>query len=361
MKILHVITNLEIGGAEKLLVDLLPRINLSGISVELALFVSTNTPFYRLLKDSGIKIHEFSHKGSVYDVKNIYKLIKIVPQFDIVHTHNTAPQLFGAIASLFNNVKWVTTEHTTTNNHRVWWFKPIEKWMYNRYNRIICISEAVQQNMHAVAGNCVSSSVICNGIDTKQYYRALPVHKRDISKNPNRKVLIMVGRMSYQKDQATIIRAMNNINIESELWLVGDGERECELKDLVKDLGLCDRVLFLGKRTDIPALLKASDIAIQSSHIEGFGLAAVEAMAVGLPIVAAKVPGLSQVVDGAGLLFQHGNYNELASIINRLLAQSVMYKEIAKACANRAKNYDISTMTQNYINVYNNLIGYERI
>ena len=361
MKILHVITNLEIGGAEKLLVDLLPRINLSGISVELALFVSTNTPFYRLLKDSGIKIHEFSHKGSVYNVKNIFKLIKIVSQFDIVHTHNTGPQLFGAIASLFSNVKWVTTEHTTTNNHRVCWFKPIEKWMYNRYNHIICISEAVQQNMLTVAGDCVSSSVVCNGIDTKKYSLALPINKRDVSKNPNRKVLIMVGRMSYQKDQATIIKAINYVNTESELWLVGDGERECELKEMVKELGLCDRVLFLGKRTDIPELLKASDIAIQSSHIEGFGLAAVEAMAAGLPVVAAEVPGLSQVVHGAGLLFQHGNYEELASIINRLLTQSVIYMEIATACANRAKIYDISTMTQNYINAYNRLIGYARI
>lgn len=355
MKILHVITNLETGGAEKLLVDLLPRITQKGLDVELALFVSTNTPFFHSLKEAGIRIHEFSFKGSVYNLKNLFKLIQLVHKYDIIHTHNTAPQLFGALASLCGNSKWVTTEHTTTNRHRVWWFRPIEKWMYNRYNHIICISKAVQQNMYKVAGNRVSSTIICNGIETYKYSKASPTLKCNISNHPERKVLIMIGRMSYQKDQATIIRAMTKVKTESELWLVGDGERENELRELTQELNLGDKVLFLGSRTDIPELLKSSDIAIQSSHIEGFGLAAVEAMAAGLPVVAANVPGLSQVVEGAGVLFQHENDEELSTIINNLLKNDIQYKEVAKACSYRASMYDISIMTRNYIDIYKKL------
>lgn len=361
MKILHVITNLEIGGAEKLLVDILPRILSSGVIVELALFVSTDTPFYRALKDSGVKIHEFSHGGSVYNIKNLVKLFRLAKEFDVIHTHNTAPQLFGAVVSLVCGVKWVTTEHTTTNKHRVWWFQPLEKWMYHRYDHIICISGATQQKMFDVAGYNLKSSVIYNGINTQTYSQALPIDKSKITKHPNRKVLIMVGRMSYQKDQATIIRAMTQITENAELWLVGDGNKGIELKELAQKLCLGDRVLFLGKRTDVPELLKTANVAIQSSHIEGFGLAAVEAMAAGLPVVAANVPGLSQVVEGAGLLFSHENCGELASIITDLITDNSLYQRIASACFNRANEYDIAEMTKNYINIYNNLMWNERV
>lgn len=361
MKVLHVITNLEVGGAEKLLVDLLPRIADTSVVVELAIFVSTDTPFYRALKASGIKIYEFSHQGSVYNIVNLIKLARLASKYDVIHTHNTAPQLFGAITSIIKRVKWVSTEHTTTNNHRVWWFLPIEKWMYNRYDHVICISEAVRQNMHIVAGSKVASSVIYNGIDTQKYSQALAVDKSKISSAHNHKVLIMVGRMSYQKDQATIIRAITEVRHDVELWLVGDGEKEKELKVLTQELGLEDKVRFLGRRTDIPELLKAADIAIQSSHIEGFGLAAVEAMAAGLPVIASNIPGLSQVVNGAGLLFQHENYQELSMIINSLLDNNDKYEQAAKASVLRASKYDIETMAQKYIDVYKQIVENERI
>lgn len=353
MRVLHVITNLETGGAEKLLVDLLPLLKQS-CQVELALFQGRKTEFYKQLKDAGVTIHSFSENTNVYHPNNIFCLAKLARKFDIVHTHNTACQMYGAIASLFGRTKWCTTEHTTTSHHRVWWFVPIEKWMYSRYTHVICISEATRQSMCKVAGKSApEATVICNGINVKKYRDAVPA--RDLKKEG--KIITMVGRWSYQKDQATIIRAIAKLPEVYKLWLVGYGEMEEVLKMLARKLCVNDRVLFLGLRNDIPNILKASDVVVQSSHIEGFGLAAVEGMAAGKPIIASNVEGLAKVVKDAGLLFPHEDADTLAQEIECVCMNEVLYSELVEKGYVRAARYDISTMVEGYMDIYKTIFS----
>lgn len=111
MKILHVITTLYTGGAEKLMVDLLPRMKQAGHKVELCVFDGTRTPFFEQLEKNGIRIHWFHKGGSVYNPLNIYRLWRLMRKgWDIVHTHNTAPQLFAAFGEVLCSVVLVTTE-----------------------------------------------------------------------------------------------------------------------------------------------------------------------------------------------------------------------------------------------------------
>lgn len=348
MKILHVITNLDTGGAEKLLVDLLPLLKKDS-DVELVLFQGRETPFLQALREAGIRIHSFSEAKSVYHPSHILKLIKLTKRVDVVHTHNTSCQLFGAVASLFCKAKLCTTEHTTTSHHRVWWFAPIEKWMYSRYSHVICISDATRETMLAAAGaNAPEASVICNGIDVAKYQNARPCD--DLQHDGT--IITMVGRWSYQKDQATIIRALAKLPNDYKLWLAGYGETEATLKALAAELKVSDRVKFLGLRTDVPNLLKASDIVVQSSHIEGFGLAAVEGMAAGKPVIASNVEGLAQVVEGAGVLFPHEDAEALAKTIEQVCTNKELYNELVQKGFARAMQYDISTMAKGYMDVY---------
>ena len=105
MKILHVITTLYTGGAEKLMVDLLPRMKQAGHKVELCVFDGTRTPFFEQLEKNGIRIHWFHKGGSVYNPLNIYHLWRLMRKgWDIVHTHNTAPQLFAAFGEVLCSV-----------------------------------------------------------------------------------------------------------------------------------------------------------------------------------------------------------------------------------------------------------------
>lgn len=117
----------------------------------------------------------------------------------------------------------------------------------------------------------------------------------------------MVARFAPSKDQATIIRALLLLDKDVRVRFVGDGETRPECERLAKELGVEDRVDFMGMQSKIPQLIAESYIGIQSSNWEGFGLTAVEMMACGKPVIATNVDGLKQVVEGTGLLFPVGD------------------------------------------------------
>lgn len=167
----------------------------------------------------------------------------------------------------------------------------------------------------------------------------------------------MVSRFVASKDQETLIRAMKLVDAGSVLRLVGDGENLEYCKTIAEEVGVSDRVEFLGERSDIAELIAESCVGIQSSNWEGFGLTAVEIMAAGKPIIASDVEGLRQVVEGAGIIFNRGNVEELANRISHLLADDEYYKNVAHACQQRALVYDISVMAESYRSVYYSLIG----
>lgn len=358
MRVLHVITDLNTGGAEKLMTELLPRLSQDAIDVELCLFNGQDTPFLQKLAKSGIKIHNFGLTPDYYNPKHIRSLIKLAKGFDIVHTHNTPPQLFGAIAGLFTKARWITTEHTTSSHRRVWWFRHIERWMYHRYKHIICVSDAVADTVKELSGKKDNSiSVVTNGIDFDQFTNATPLSKDSIGRPElSKTILLMVGRLSYQKDQATIIKALSLLPDNVELWLAGDGETKSELKTLATNLGIDDRVQFLGLRSDVPQLLKTADIVVHSSHIEAFGLAAVEAMAAGTPVIASDIPGLGEIVKDAGILFKHGDAEDLANRVRGLVAEPVLKDKLKARGYNVAASYSIDRMAKNYRECYGSLL-----
>lgn len=358
MKILQVITSLQTGGAEKLIVDVVPKYKHLGLDVDVLLFDGKDTPFKRQLENAGIKVFSLGYGGSVYNPLYILKLMPYLRKYDIVHTHNTAPQLFAAIASVLCSVVLCTTEHNTSNRRRAWkWYRPIDKWMYSRYKKVICISDSTEENLRkSIDCNSDKICTIYNGIDFESYDKASPIAKDSITPDINRKVIAMVAGFRYQKDQETLIRAMSYVPKDVELWLIGDGERRTIIEQCVKEKGLENRVRLLGIRNDIPSILKTVDIVVQSSHWEGFGLAAVEGMAAGKPVVASNVAGLSQVVSNAGVLFPLGDDKALADILNKLLTDYKYYNTVKGRCVKRAHKFDISKMVYKYCQVYQSLL-----
>lgn len=346
-------TSLDTGGAEKLMVDLLPRLKALGHDVELLVFDGTETPFMRALRDAGIKVHSMSTGGSVYSPKRLVQLIPIMRKFDIVHTHNTAPQLYAAIGSMFCKTVLFTTEHSTSNRRRNWsWFKIIDRRMYNRYRRVICISQKAEENLREYLGH--SKADICtinNGVDVARYAGAKPSADLEAIA-PGSKKIIMVAAFRWEKDQPTLIRAVKQLPDDFHLFVVGKGPRENEYKALVAELGLTDRVHFMGLRNDVPGLLHAADYIVMSSHFEGLSLSSVEGMSAGKPFIASDVDGLHEVVKGAGLLFPHEDATALADTIRRLDADPAQRRVIADACRERAAMFDIESMAYKYSELY---------
>lgn len=354
MKILHVITSLTTGGAEHLMVDLLPRLRDLGNEVELLIFDGTRTAFYEELEQKGIKIHSLGIGGNVYHPRNIFKLRKFVSKYDIIHTHNTACQLFAPIAKMLkcSKAKLVTTEHNATNRRRgKWYLKPIDKWMYARYDHIICIADQTYSNLVDHIGLKSNISTIYNGVDVNKFLNPI----KDISKQGHF-IITMAAAFREQKDQDTLIRAMTELPHYFRLHIVGDGTRRVILEQLVSELGLTKRVDFLGIRTDIPMILKSSDVIVLSSHWEGLSLSSIEGMASGRPFIASDVDGLHEVVIDAGILFPHGDYKQLAKEIRQLCNNPVHYNVVARECQERAKLYDISVMAEKYNETYKNIL-----
>ena len=367
MRILQVITSLDMGGAETLVVNLIPRLQALGNTVDLCVFNGTETPLTQRLKKESpqTKIYALGH--GVYNPLYIFKLVKIMKNYDIVHTHNSSPQLFVAIASLFNSPKLVSTEHNTSNRKRNWkWYRPIESWMYSRYNHIICISKIAEEKLREYMGGewLVKSSnkyksitTINNGIDVNTISEAEPC-KELLDLKESRKSILMVAGFRKQKNQDTIIRALTLLDKEKyEVWFAGIGERMEEVKQLALSLGVSDRVRFLGLRTDIPNVLRAADVIVMSSHWEGLSLSNVEGMSAHKPFIASDVNGLKEVTKGYGLLFPHEDAKALAEEINRLASDETYYNEIAERCYNRALEFDISKMVNGYNQVYQKVIS----
>jgi glycosyltransferase involved in cell wall biosynthesis len=349
MKILHVITSLRTGGAEKLMVDLLPRMKVDGHEVDLCVFDGVQTSFYEEIERRGVKVIPLGH--AVYSLCFIGKLIPLMRRYDIVHSHNTACQYFVAIASLFAECRIFTTEHNTSNRRRNVWWRMIDRWMYERYEKIVCISELTQQNLIRHIGKrfekkCV---IIYNGIDLS-VFQTLPTPSHASCE----KTILMVSAFREQKDQKTLIKAMKELPSDYVLELAGGGDERliAECKQLAQEQHLSERARFLGVRTDVLLLLAKADVVVLSSHYEGLSLSSLEGMASGKPFVASDVEGLRDIVGGYGVLFPHGDAQTLAFEIQQLCEDKAYAKTVAEKCQERAKMFDVSVMTRNYLNLY---------
>jgi glycosyltransferase involved in cell wall biosynthesis len=328
--------------------------------VDVLVFDGIETPFMKKLKDQGVKVFSLGKDENVYSCKNIKKLVPIIKQYDIVHTHNTACQMYVAIAKKLSGVKCklVTTEHSTDNrrrHHR--FFKPIDRWMYSQYDTIISISNIAEKILRQYIGENYKILTIPNGVKVDKYFHAEPY--TDL-KGKDDIIVIMVAAFRVGKQQETLIRMLQHLPVNYKVWLVGDGVRRQECEQLAKDLRVADRVKFWGVRTDVPRLLKTADVVVMSTHYEGMSLSNIEGMASGRPFVASNVKGIREITEGAGVMFEEKNDQQLADIIQHLMIDNSYYSEVVQRCLARAKEFDVSKTAEGYLNIYRKIETLDR-
>ena len=359
MKILHIITSLRIGGAERMVSELLPRLRNRRHNVELLLFDGTRSSLYDHIEQEGIMIHTLG-KGTMqmWNPLHVFRLRKFLhrKRFDIVHTHNTPCQLLAALAAGKNAPMLVTTEHNTFNRRRNWrWYAAIDRWMYGKYDYVICVGEKVKENLMARLyknADSANIAVVPNGVDLKRFTDSVLYS----SKKKDEYIIIMVAAFRKQKDQPTLLRAMQYLPDNYTLWFAGDGKQKKECERLVNTLGISRRVRFLGDRDDVLQLLVTADVVVLSSHYEGFGLAIVEGMATGKPVIASDVDGLHDIVAGAGLLFPHEDHKRLAELIRQVCENKEYGSEVAASCREKVMQYDIENTIYGYEKIYDKLM-----
>ena len=357
------INSLHTGGAEKLVLDTLLAYNDFQITADLLLLSGKQYPFKEILDSQKVcNIYELG-SGSPYNICNILKIRKYLKNYDLVHVHLFPSFYFVPLANILSGskVKLIYTEHSTSNKRRK---TPLlnyfDRKVYRAYARVVCITDEVHgiiQNYTRL--NSDRLTVIENGVDISLIKNAKMVNRDLIAEGlkADDTLLLQVAGFREPKDQLTVIKSLVNLEDNVKLVFAGDGPRKTECMQVAKELGLENRVFFLGDRTDIPELLKSSDIVILSSRHEGLSLSSIEGMASGRPFIASAVPGLIDLVKGAGLLFPKGDESILAERIRALITDDAFYQEVVDKCQLRAENYDISKTIQGHLRLYSSAIG----
>lgn len=358
MKVLHIINSLSHGGAEKLIVESLPYYREKIDTVDLLVLKKSDNE-NQLSIDDNIPVCYLDVK-SYYTPSILFKLIPYIKRYDIVHLHLFPTLYWGVIARALifsRKPKLIFTEHNTYNrrrDNRI--FTILDRIIYKRLDFIGCISEATMINLkiHLNKDSVKNIEVISNGINLSKFYNFKEERIHDYF-DPGDFIIIQVSSFREQKDQKTLIRALKLLPDKIKLLLVGEGKLKRENEVLAKELGIADRIRFLGIRNDIPSLLHYSDVCVLSSNYEGFGLAILEGMASKKASIACDIDGISEILKGYGLVFEKNDESQLASLILNLFEDEDFRAKIAKQCYERSKRYDITKMVSRYTEIYENI------
>ncbi|MDN3583743.1 glycosyltransferase [Mucilaginibacter flavus] len=284
---------------------------------------------------------------------NIISILKVIKENKIVffqgHKRASMPFLLAAekllkIHSVFNfdNIY-------LKNNYLLKFIMP---------KNLIYLSDVVKSFYDKYSKGHVNIVINMGG----DFYAKLDENQNNIAKRnfniQNEFVFLSLGRLSFQKNQKKLLNALAIIKDKDFICLiVGSGPSEKELKDLVKSNGLESKVKFLGHRTDIEQLLNIGDALVQSSFFEGFPNVFIEAVSVGLPIVATNVGSSKTLIMDNGLLVDGDSTAEFSNALIDMIDNYQKYKKAAILLRESVffKQFHKDKMLLNYLDYYNSI------
>jgi glycosyltransferase involved in cell wall biosynthesis len=364
MIVLHLISSLLLGGKERMLVDLCSKGN-NGSEKLLVIIINSCIDNRLLLdlKQSGIEVILLNRTPGQGVLEYCLKIRKNLKKYrvDVLHTHDDISLVFGIIGSIGLKVKKVHTCHSTiTGGDGVALFarsfigKVIERIVAKMaIDILIAVSYAVKMDYLGILKVPNSKIiVIYNGIELNRY----SVCQFDPS------AIVCIARLCHKvKGQDILIRALSVLQtrgIPFRCKFVGDGESRNYLLGLSSELGLEGQIEFSGYRNDIPEVLNNSGIIVLPSRSEGFGLAIIEGMASGKPVVAANIDGIREIIqDGEnGLLFDSGDSYDLANKIEKVIKDTILRNKLINNALKSVLKYERQKMYDNHIMVYKKTI-----
>lgn len=360
INVLHLISSLEMGGAEKLLVELLKNAGSQyGNFTVVVMNDKTNEELKKELLSTGYKVYFLNRKESHKHPKYLFQLLNIINKhkINIIHSHNYGSKHWAILCKIFNpKIKLVFTLHSMGIFDN---YSKIKLFLHRKFiDKNIAISDVVMKDANNFGVS--KTKRIYNGIELKKYISKIN-NKNDCLN------IINVSRITHKiKGQDILIKALKeckNKGIDFVCNFVGgvydyDKESFEYLQKLVNELDLKENINFLGNRNDIPELLSNSDLFILPSRCEGLGLAILEAMASKIPVIASNVDGPAELItnEETGLLFESENYKDLAGKIKYLYDNRESMGVLVENAYKFVQDFDILVMCENYNELYKSLI-----
>ncbi|MBK9404429.1 MAG: glycosyltransferase [Ignavibacteria bacterium] len=377
IKVVHIISNLSLGGAQILLFDILCKLK-EYEDLELTLVTIDSGEYIEKYKNAGIKIIDIGEKGLI-NPKIYFKLKKVIESLkpDIVHTHLNKADFYGRIAAKRSNVPLIistchnySTTHSGADINKKSFFDVIDNFVID-YSKsyLIAISKLVKQYLiNRNPSYEKITEVIYNGInfDKIKYKLSNGEILKLRSKNnidSDDFVISVIGRLDKQKGHLIFLESVKEIihqNKKIKILLIGDGSLREQIEIFIKENNLSSQVIMKGFQPDSEPYIEISDLICVPSLWEGFGLVIIEGMIKKKIILASDVGGIPEIIEDGktGFLFKSQNKTEL---IKKLIYIYSNIKELdhikEKAVSVIKDNFDINKNTGQYYNSYMSKIG----
>jgi len=357
LRVCHVSLSLKTGGLERILADLARHHHRDACQPEFLAIRDVGRFADEIRQEGGI-VHQLKPANRWGQIAQMRRLFR-AQRYDVVHTHNTYPHLYASIAARLAGVPVVVnTRHGQRAGHG-WKSRTQFRWASHLVDRIITVSDDA-------ATLCIESDRIVprkvqriwNGIDLSDFAFSGPIQEP---------VAICVARLSAEKDFPTLLKAIPQVVMQVPdfcLKIVGDGPERHGMEALIAELGIGANVELLGERTDVPQLLRAAGFFVSSSLTEGISLTLLEAMAVGLPVVATAVGGNPEIVlpQKTGYLVPSQEPASLAAAMITMCRQQANWITMAQAGRQRVAQYfDVRRMASDYEQLYRELSRSKRL
>lgn len=357
MKVIHIITTINLGGAENHLFDLVKEQRSVGKEVAVA-YLKGDHYWKEKYESLGVQVYFLNVPNSRIPFSGDV-LRNVIRTFNpnIVHAHMPPAELLTRLAlfGLGPKYKLIISKHNDERFAEVPFQQAIAKWVSKRAHALICISNAVKKYMGETAGlNKSKLNLVYYAVDVERFSNAKAA--KDLA-DSNIFTIGTIARLVPQKSLHTLIEAFAKFKNErplSRLVIVGAGPLEQELRGISKSFNVERDIVWTGKRSDVPSVLKTFNIFALTSIYEGFGLVLLEAMAAQVPVVASNVSAIPEVLDygKAGRLFEVGNVGELTACFSSLASAEEARKISDQAFKRVHEDFSLSRMERETSNIY---------
>jgi glycosyltransferase involved in cell wall biosynthesis len=380
IRVCHVITQPDIGGAQENTILSCALVDRSKFSSTVLVGPRTGSEggLFDLAEEHGVQVEVVKSLFREVSLRNDLRALRELRSYfardkpDIVHTHSSKAGQLGRLAARLEGVPGIV--HTVHG----WSFhpdmSPLRRQAFTAAERlaarwsdaiVVVTGEDRVKGLASGIGRPGQYQLVRSGFDVAAYRDAGPSRRpmrRELGVSEDSKLVMTVGRLSPQKDPSTFVLAAREI-VElvprCQFAIVGDGPLRQQTGEHIRALGLEDRIRLTGTRRDVPALLAAADVFLLTSRWEGLPRVVVQALAVGLPVVASNVDGVKEVVDHSsiGSLVDPGDVEGFAREVARCLARSDVDEGDRAVRQRRAEEFDVSLMIEGLEEVYADVVS----
>ena len=367
IKILHLIISLEVGGAQHGLLLGLPRFDADRYE-HVICSIMDRMQMAAQFRQAGIEVRTLGLRRKT-DLAVVLRLRSLLKQLrpDILHTYLLHSNVLGRIVGKLVGVPVIIGSERTIGQARRW--GRLATRLTNP------LTDAVEVNSetgaraieHDLGVSPDKIEVVRSGIDPDAYRGSLDRVKirSELGLNDDQHLVLYVGRLRAVKGVEYGIRAFASAIAQHEnmhMALAGEGEQLSYLRNLVTELGISEKVTFLGVRNDLPDLFSAADSVLMPSLNEGFPRTALEAMAAGKPVIATRVGGTPEAIIDAetGILVPPMDVGAMANALVKLVGDAGLQARLGSAGRQRARqNYSVDNYVARLDGLYRQLLGVE--